>query len=327
MSYSQKNLLKILVLLVGGVLLLPLYKVLITSAVFAYAVYPSKKLFKKIVKHNGLASLICTIFWVVIVAYLIVLLANILLFAISDAQQIINSELFLNLANDVKNAFASNPIGSVLIESVNLQNFVSFIASNISSLLAVAPTMIIYASLTILFSYYFLKDGELMIGFVLSQFNSSSKKRISTVLNKVNLVFANIIYGYVLTGIIIGILVFTTFTLLGVPNSFLLAVFSTVLSIVPLAGPIIPSLIAGISLLLSESYFKLVLLFVFNVALSFVDNIIRAFISDKGLKEYTLHPLLFICGIVSGSMFFGPVGLVVGPMFLGAVTVLLKEME
>ena len=327
MSYLQKNFFKILVLLVGGVLLLPLYKVLLTSAVFAYAVYPSKKFFKKLVKNNGLASLICTVFWIVIVSYIILLLANILLFAVSDVQEIINSDMFVAFTDDVKTAFSSNPIGSILIERINLQSFVSFITSNISSLLTIAPTMLIYASLTILFSYYFLKDGDVMIAFVLSQFSSNNKRKIGKLLEKINLVFANIIYGYVLTAIIIGILVFTMFSLLGVPNSFLLAVLSTVLSIVPLAGPIIPSLIAGISLFLGESYFKLVLLFIFNVAVSFVDNIIRAFISDKGLKEYTLHPLLFICGVVSGSIFFGPVGLVVGPMFLGAVIVLLKEME
>ncbi|MBR9679263.1 MAG: AI-2E family transporter [Nanoarchaeota archaeon] len=327
MSYLQKNFLKVLVLLVGCALLLPLYKVLLTSVVFAYAVYPSKKFFKKIVKNNSLASLFCTVFWIIIVVYIIVLLGNIILFAVSDAQEIINSEMFVNLTNDVKDAFASNQISSVLIESVNLQNFVSLIASKISPLLAVAPMMIIYASLVVIFSYYFLKDGESMIDFVLSQFSPNNKKRILALLKKVNLVFANIIYGYILTAIIIGILVFTIFTLLGVPNSFLLAVLSTVLSIIPLAGPIIPSLIAGISLLLSESYFKILLLFIFNVGLSFVDNIIRAFISDKGLKEYSLHPLLFICGVVSGSVIFGPVGLIAGPMFFGAVSVLLKEMK
>jgi predicted PurR-regulated permease PerM len=327
MNVTKKSLARILLLCVGGALLIPIYKILLTSAVFVYAVYPSKKLFKRVVKHNGIASLLCTLFWTLLFVYFLFFMVNMVVFAVEEARTIIDSEMFVNLASQIKEILSSNPIGELLIESVSIHSIVAFIASSVSSLLVVAPGITIQAGLVILFSYYFLKDGDKMRDFVMSAFPSGSKKKIKELISKINLVFANIVYGYVFTAVIIGLLVFTMFTVLSIPNSFLLAVMATVLSIIPLAGPLIPSIIAAISLLLGESYFKLALLVLFNVAISFVDNIIRAFISDKTSRDYKIHPLLFLCGMVSGPVFFGPIGLITGPMVFGALSVLLKEIE
>ena len=323
----KKSVPRIIILAAGGVLLFPIYKLLLTSAVFAYTVYPSKKLFKRLVKHNGLASLLCTVFWMLIFAYFLLFMANMVVFAVNEAREIIDSEMFINLTGQIKEVLSSNAIGAVLIENLSVHSLVSFVASSVSSLLVVAPSILIQVGLIILFSYYFLKDGEKLVSFALSTFRPETRKKIKKVLSKIHFVFANIVYGYIFTAVIIGVLVFATFTLLSIPNSFLLAVMATVLSIIPLAGPLIPSLIAAINLVLSEGYFRLVLLVLFNVVLSFVDNIIRAFISDKASKEYKIHPLIFICGMVSGPIFFGPIGLITGPMVFGALNVLLKEFD
>lgn len=321
----RRNSVKLALLGFSGLFLIPLFKILLTSAVFSYAVYPSKKLFKKFLRNNALASMVCTLFWVFVAFNIIMLLLVMTVFAVNEAQAILVSQAFLDFRAGIEEFLTSSSFGEVILNIFSLEALVNFIASLVSSIAVFAPSIIINTGLIILFSYYFLKDGDKMIDFFTSLLSGESKRFLNVLLKKLNKVFMNIIYGYILTAIVIGALVYASFSLLGIPNSFLLGLMATILSIIPLAGPLVPSLIALVHLTIQGSFAKIVVLIIINLVLSFVDNIVRAFVNDKASKDYKVHPLLFIAGIVSGSVFFGPIGLIAGPMFFGGMSVLIKE--
>ncbi len=316
------------IIVIGMLLLYPIYKLVFASMLFSYIVYPSKRYIKRIVKSNTLATMVTTVIWLGIIIYFIIFLINMALGAVTELYGLVQTQAFKNLYENVVAVVKGNTVGNIIIEQIDIKVLLNFIGSYLSRLLAIAPNWIIQIIGVVIFSFYMLRDGPDFIEHSLKQLGADNRKKLKAFLKKVDNIFRNIIFGYIASAIIIGGLVASTLLVLGVPQAFLLGVAATLFSAVPMLGPFIPSLIAAVYLIYNGLYFKAGLLAIIWIILTFTDDLIRVFVSRKYMdKNYKLHPLLFILGLLAGPSLFGPIGLVLGPMIFGAMTVAIDSLK
>lgn len=324
-SRMKEVLIKSLVVAISVVLMYPIHKIILTSVVFSYAVFPFKKGLKRYLKSSTLSAAICTILSVSIILYFVIFLLNVGFNGIADLYNAVQTESFKATFDNFREVMESNTVGRLLVEQIDIKTVLSFFASNISHALVLAPGVLIQIFAVLIFSFYLLRDGDKFVHIFVKQFSKSNQRVIRRFLRRIDNVFRSIVYGYILTAVIIGLLVLSSFSLLGAPQPFVLGLLAIIFSIVPLFGPTVPSVIAFLYFIYNGLYIKAVLIVVLWAALSFVDDLIRAVISSTGVREeHKPHPLLFIIGLISGQAMFGFIGLIIGPMIFGMLSVLIN---
>ncbi len=327
-SKIPKYILILSTLLALLILTFPIYKLILMSALLSYTVYPTKRLFKKFLKSENLAALVCTLFWIFIALYVVLFLMNFILIGLWELNKIVSSAEFQAFTDSLKNILESNLIGRTVIEQLDVKTLVRLITNFVSQLLIIAPNLIIQLIAVLFFSFYMIRDGDDFFNYLIKKLDLT-KKHIES-LKMLDVMFKNIIYGYLLTAVIIGVIILGTFLILGVPQPFLLSVVAIILSIIPLAGQVIIMGIAIIHALITGQYVKVIILSAILILLSFVDNIIRPLVAEhygvSGKRGIKIHPLLFLFGLISGPLIFGPMGLLIGPMIFGIISLILRDL-
>lgn len=169
--------------------------------------------------------------------------------------------------------------------------------------------------------YYFLRDGGQFRKtlFALSPLALSDDEAVS---DKMELAVNSVIKGILSVALVQGILTAIGFTIFGVPNGVFWGSVAAVAALVPAIGTglvIVPGIIF---LLLTGSIGPAVGLLLWGLlAVGLVDNFLSAKLMGKGMK---LHPLMVLLSVLGGIVFFGPVGLFLGPLILSLLIAFLS---
>ena len=146
--------------------------------------------------------------------------------------------------------------------------------------------------------------------------------RTDVILNRVSETIFAVFIGTVLVAIIQGTIIGITYQLNEVPNALLLGVISIILCIVPLLGAPVIYIPTGLLLLSTgNTSGALWVLGVGFLVVSQIDNLLKPFLIGG---RANLHPIATFFAVLGGVLFFGPIGVMAGPMVL---TVLLAMQE
>lgn len=141
-------------------------------------------------------------------------------------------------------------------------------------------------------------------------FTKENKKRI---IQKFNEVTYGAIIGTFIIALVQGGLLAMNFYLLGIPNALFWGFVTMIVSFLPVVGPPVIWIPAGIFLFLSGETAKSIAIFVAGILLTSIDNIIRPMIN---LKYGSIHPLISIIGVYIGISKFGIAGIFIGPLII-----------
>jgi len=123
-------------------------------------------------------------------------------------------------------------------------------------------------------------------------------------------VFTGVVLVAILQGTVAGI----AYALCGIPNALMWGAITIVLCIIPLLGSPVVYIPLSLSLVIQGKYVPGIILLAFCLAVvSNIDNILRPFLI--GAKT-NLHPMAIFFSLLGGVLLFGPVGVMVGPIFL-----------
>lgn len=121
-----------------------------------------------------------------------------------------------------------------------------------------------------------------------------------------------VFYGTVLVAILQGSTIGVTYAALGVPNALILGVISILLCIIPLLGSPILYIPVAVWMATQGNLNGAIILLVIGLGIvSNIDNVLRPFIIGGRVN---LHPLVIFFSILGGVVFFGPIGVMAGPM-------------
>ncbi|CAM2848342.1 AI-2E family transporter [Paenibacillus sediminis] len=170
--------------------------------------------------------------------------------------------------------------------------------------------------------FYILKDFDVFERAVISLLPRSRRKHTIALLKEIDAALGNYIRGQFIVCVIIGVLAYIGYMVIGMPYALLLASVVAVFNIVPYLGPFLGA--APGVIMASTISIKMVLLV---IAVNWTCQILESnLISPQVVgKKLHLHPLFIIAAILIGGEAAGFVGLILAVPFFVVIKVIIQH--
>ncbi|MED4953638.1 AI-2E family transporter [Paenibacillus sp. FSL R5-0527] len=170
--------------------------------------------------------------------------------------------------------------------------------------------------------FYMLKDIELIERLVLRYLPRSGRKSIITLLREIDQALGNYIRGQLLVCVIIGVLAYIGYMMIGMPFALLLAGVVAVCNIIPYLGPFLG---AAPALVMATTISWKMVLFVLLVNMlcqTIESNVISPQVVGRSLH---LHPMLIIFALLVGGEVAGVPGLILAVPLFAVMKVIIQH--
>jgi predicted PurR-regulated permease PerM len=172
--------------------------------------------------------------------------------------------------------------------------------------------------------FYFLKDDGVFSRNFMGLFPEKSREVMGRTLKDVDEVLSRFITGQALVSLVVGVLMYIGYRIIGLEYALVLALFSMVLAIIPFLGPIlgvIPALLVGLS---SGLLMVVKILGMMVLVQQLEGNLITPQIMGKRIHT---HPLMIILVILVFGSLFGFVGILLAVPSYAMIKVVLKNLK
>lgn len=200
------------------------------------------------------------------------------------------------------------------------RNVLSWIVGNLGGIFSSATSILLGLFISILAFYYFLRDGgSLKNKFVL--LSPLKEEDDLAILSKIEIAMASVIRGTIILCVIQGLLAMIAFWAFGLPQPVLWGLITIIAAFIPIVGTTLVTLPASIFMFLTAGFVPgLGLLLWSLIGVGSVDNLIRPLLIKKGVE---INALAILLSVLGGLEFFGPIGFILGPIFLSLLFTLL----
>jgi predicted PurR-regulated permease PerM len=198
----------------------------------------------------------------------------------------------------------------VILEN-GMKTVSTFALTQTTKILTNAGVILFQFMLMIFFLFFFIRDGKALFDQVKGIIPLSPDKAATTVAELKKIVQSNM-YGGLVVALIQGFLGGLLFLIMGLHSPVFWGAFMAFLALLPLIGPFLIYIPAGIILLLTGSPIKGILLIAIGtVVVSQVDNFLRPILASR---DTGMHTMLLFVSIMGGAAVFGLIGIVLGPV-------------
>jgi len=311
------------ILLVLSVLLIwPIATAVITGLILSFLFYPLYKKVLFLVKEKNISSLLIVLLVVIVIlvplwflfpiiikqafdAYLYIQKIDVSVFIKAIFPTLASTEIFKNLTSSI-NSFISALIGNLL--------------SSTSGILLNLPNFLLKLAIVLFVFFFGMRDAELLKNYVTS-LSPFSKATQNELVKKFKDITNSVIFGYIIVGIIQGVLTGIGLLIVGVPNFLILTVIAILAAVIPVLGAWLVWIPASVYLIASGKVAPGIILLLYGaIVISWIDNIIRPYIVSRKTK---ISSAIVFVGMIGGLIVFGILGLVVGPLILAYLLLLL----
>lgn len=300
-------------------ILRPIMIPIVFGLLFSYVFGPVYKTIRKVVKNENIAASILVLSLAAIVLVPTIYFVPAMVNQVFEIYVLIQN---LNLTEIIGQFVGSENASTLAINIDNIigQFFSSFL-NQFKNMLINLPALI-FQFAVFLFTFYFAtKDAEKLGKYIssLSPFSEATEKRF---LQEFRGITNAIVFGQVLIGITQGLALGAGLFFLGVPNAIVLTVAAALISIIPVLGSWLIWLPTAIYLLIAGETFAGIFLLLYGALfVSSIDNLLRPYLLSRSSN---LPIALSLIGTIGGLLFFGIVGLVLGPLII-AYTLIIVE--
>ncbi|MCO8164281.1 AI-2E family transporter [Pseudomonas sp. 21LCFQ02] len=337
MLNNDRLLVQILLLALLGAcfwVMAPFWSALVWGAVLAFASWPLMRLLTRACRGNETlaASLMC-LCWLVLVAAPLVWLGFNLADHVRDATNFIR-DVQVDGLPDPPEWLAGIPlVGERLVGFWNtideqgaalLANIKPYFGQVGNWLLARSAQIgggILELTLSIVFAWFFYRDGPRLAAFVLRLLERLIGERAQFYLDLVAGTVQRVVNGVIGTAAAQGILALIGFLIAGIPGALVLGILTFVFSLIPMGPPLV-WIPATAWLIFQESYGMAVFLGLWGTfVISGVDNVLKPYLISRGGN---LPLVIVLLGVFGGLLAFGFIGLFIGPTLLAVAYSLLN---
>ena len=168
--------------------------------------------------------------------------------------------------------------------------------------------------------FFIIRDGKVMARAIIGLVPLAPSRR-DELRERLEAVTHAVVLGTVVTAAVQGLLLGTGFAVVGLPAPVVFGVMGAVLSVVPLGGTALVWVPAVVALLVQGRYGAAIVVAVFGVIVSSVDNFLKPLLISGRAFVPTLA--VFI-GVIGGLAAFGMIGLFLGPVVIALVLALVS---
>jgi predicted PurR-regulated permease PerM len=212
-----------------------------------------------------------------------------------------------------------NGINHALIKLEN--SFAAGISDSINGIGTTINAMLV-AFIVPFLAFYILKDFQLIEKTVLATVPRAHRKNTIKLLIDIDTALGNYIRGQLLVCMIIGVLAYIGYWLIGMPYALLLASLVAVFNIIPYLGPFFgaaPALIMASTVSLK----MMLLVAIVNLTCQVLEgNVISPQVVGRTLH---LHPLFIIFALLVGGELAGVLGLILAVPFFAVMKVIIQH--
>ncbi|WP_086033996.1 AI-2E family transporter [Desulfurella amilsii] len=315
MKLNFLNLSLITILLLSAVVIAPFWKPILWGIVLAIIFTPLKTYVQKIIKGELLASVIVLVFMIILI-----LLPFVFLVTVSSSQ--INS-----IANFTKKAILEYAnfnlpfLGSIKQYTANLNvQILDFLTKNAFSVFSYTYKTITDLIFALLVAFYLIKDKDKFLDYITSFIKD--KQTFEKLKDTIRLSLKATLIGGFIIALIQGFLCALGFLIVGIGGFFIWMALGAVISFVPVVGTALLWAPASVYFLLTGSYLKGIFLLVWGgIFVGSVDNYVRPLLIGSYMS---IHPLLLFFSIMGGIVFFGLIGIFIGPIIISLADAVLN---
>lgn len=207
--------------------------------------------------------------------------------------------------------------------SAHVETVGSLLYNNALGILSNTAAILVNVFFFLFITFFLVRDGEQIIENV-KALMPFEKKDGQALVDAVEHVGQTVIVGSILSSMILGLIMTLVFFLFGFGSPILWGLCVALLSLVPVVGTWIIYIPSLIYLGLTQPWYVPVL---FLACVILIDSFLfYAVIRPKFLDEKThLYPLAIFLAIVGGLSWFGPIGLVYGPLIMTFFITLMRH--
>jgi len=304
-------------------LLRPIIMSIIGGLILAYLFFPVHKFILKFVKERNVSAALVSL-----VAVLVIFVPLWFLLPILSTQlfQLFTSAQSIDLVGFMKAAFPKATDQFITQVSLSIQNgitktlgslFDSVVQNSFNNL----PEILLQLFIVGTVFFFGLRDGEKLANFIAS-ISPLNKNQEILIAKHFKNITDSVIYGNIIVGIIQGLFAGIGFLIFGIPHVALLTIIAIIFGILPVLGPIMVWAPLTVYLLANGQVSSAIGFLVYNAILvSGFENILRPYIVSRRTDVPT--SIIFI-GMIGGTMIFGLIGLLIGPLVLAYLLEILR---
>lgn len=320
-------------------LMTPFFLPIAWAAVLVIIFFPGYRWLLGRLKSPVLASLIaCLLIFVIIIVPSVYMLAALLgeaADALATVNQLYQSGELKNILtvkfpfwNAIREKLAAFPqLANLDFETVlsEVSNFISeTIGDQAATVIANVGLTILHFILMLFSMFFFFRDGDKIV-LALKRITPLTPEQVTDLYDRLRGIIEGMIYGEVIVAIIQGTLGGILFAVFGISSPVFWGAVMAFLAFIPLLGPFLIYIPAGVFLILSGATVKgIALIAIGIVVISQIDNILRPLLF-KGRTR--MHTLLLFFAILGGLYMFGLIGIVLGPLVAAVFVSLLQVFE
>ncbi len=320
-------------------LMIPFFTPIAWAGILVIVFYPAYKWLNEKIKRPTLASIVsCLLIFLIIIGPSIYLLASLVDEAATAVQKVnaayqdgqLKNYLSLNIPffETIKNKLAGYPqLAEVDFESIvkdAITVVTKAIGSQATTVIANISKTIFYFVLMLFAMFFLFRDGDRVIDFM-KRITPLDQKQTDLMYSQLQKVIEGTMYGGVVMALIQGTLGGILFAIMGLSSPVFWGAVMAFFAFIPILGPFLIYIPAGIILILGGSLIKGVLLIGIGVLIvSQIDNFVRPLLFSGKTQ---MHPLLLFFSIMGGVAMFGLLGVILGPFIAAVFLSLLKVFE
>lgn len=317
------------IFIVVALMFLPFLNALVLATTFAVIFEPLHRRMTKISRGQKNIAALSAILIILVIVFVPLTLIGLKVF--DQAQnlyvRVIESKNELNPIVRIENSIEEKiqDLFPQLSISLNIQEtialFFKWLTQNIGPIFQGLANILTSFLLGILAIYYLFKDGEKLkhLAFKISPLPDSINEEI---FKKLKVAIGTVIQGSLIVAITQGVLAGIGFTIFGVPNAAFWGFITVIAALVPIVGTSLVLTPIIIYLFAFDTLFSAIGLLAWGLfAVGLVDN----FIGPKLIqRRVQIHNFFILLSVLGGISFFGPMGFLIGPLFLALFVALLN---
>lgn len=331
---SRKNteLYSLLFVLLGSLFLAfsiiqPYLNVLLAASVVAIIFEPVHRRILRLVRNKeSLGALISVLVITVIIIGPLVLIGKQIfeegqaLYAQLDKQS--SASIVQEAEKIITKRFGS--VGVINVQAVDqmMKNILQYFSDQAGSLFSSVLQLIVRMAIGVFALYYFLKDSDSIRKYIL-KISPLGEDNTRDVIDNLRLTIQSTIRGSIVVATAQAILLVIGFFVFGVSNPFLWGSVGFIAALVPAVGTTLITIPVAFSLFLQGQTVQAIGFFIWGIfVVGLADNLIRPWL----LGRHTgLNPFVIFLSVIGGLSFFGPMGILWGPIILSLLVIMLDS--
>lgn len=193
----------------------------------------------------------------------------------------------------------------------NMSSWISTIA-NLGTVIVLIPFV----------AFFLLKDEDLFYKNIVVLIPEKHKKTATKILKDMDDALSTYITGQLTVALVLGILTYIGYLIIGLPNALILSIFSMVTSIIPFLGPfigILPAIFIGLTI---DFSMIIKILIVLTLVQQLEGNIVSPYVMGNRLH---IHPLTVIFLVIIAISLYGFVGAFIAIPTYGVLRVIARH--